>query len=65
MDGKQIVLSKKRATDFDQKANVLVKNLPKEMDQKELSALFSVFGDIISCKLEVFNDGSSRNFGYV
>jgi RNA recognition motif-containing protein len=35
------------------------------MDQKELSALFSPFGDIISCKLEVFNDGKSRNFGYV
>ena len=41
MDGKQILLSKKRATDFDQKANVLVKNLPKEIDQKELSSLFS------------------------
>ena len=65
IDDKQIILSKKRATDFNFEANILVKNLPTEMDQKTLSALFSPFGVIISCKLEVFNNGKSRNFGYV
>lgn len=40
IDGKQIVLSKKKDKDFDSKANVLVRNLPKEMDQKGLSDLF-------------------------
>lgn len=67
IDGKQIVLSKKENKDFvyDSKANVLVRNLPKEMDQKGLSDLFSKFGSIKSCKLEVFQDGESRCFGYV
>lgn len=65
MDGKQILLSKKKNNDFDSKANVLVKNLPKEMDQKELNELFSRFGTIGSCKLEVYSDGTSRCFGYV
>ena len=65
IDGKQIVLSKKKDKDFDSKANVLVKNLPKEMDQKGLSDLFSKYGAIKSAKLEVFQDGQSRCFGYI
>ena len=67
IDGKQIVLSKKENKDFvfDSKANVLVRNLPKEMDQKGLSDLFSKYCTIKSCKLEVFQDGESRCFGYV
>ena len=67
IDGKQIVLSKKENKDFvfDSKANVLVRNLPKDMDQKGLSDLFSKYGTIKSCKLEVFQDGESRCFGYV
>jgi polyadenylate-binding protein len=65
IDGKQIVLSKKKDKDFDSKANVLVRNLPKEMDQKGLSDLFSKYGNIKSAKLEVFQDGQSRGFGYI
>lgn len=41
IDGKQIVLNKKKDSDFDLKANLVVRNLPKEMNQKELSDLFS------------------------
>jgi len=36
IDGKQIVLNKKKDSDFDSKANLLVRNLPKELDQKGL-----------------------------
>lgn len=50
---------------FDSKANVLVRNLPKETDQKGLNAMFSEFGNIKSCKLEVYGNGESRGFGYV
>lgn len=32
IDGKQIVLNKKKDSDFDSKANLLVRNLPKDMD---------------------------------
>jgi polyadenylate-binding protein len=35
------------------------------MDQKGLNDLFSKYGSIKSCKLEVFQDGESRGFGYV
>jgi polyadenylate-binding protein len=35
------------------------------MDQKGLSDLFSKYGTIKSCKLEVFQDGQSRGFGYI
>ena len=44
---------------------MLVRNLPKEMDQKALSDLFAKYGNIKSAKLEVFQDGLSRGFGYI
>lgn len=65
MDGKQLVLNKKKDTDFDSEANVIVRNMPKELDQSKLHAIFNGFGTIISCKVEVNKDGSSRGFGYV
>jgi len=65
VDGRQIVLNKKKDSDFDSKANILVRNLPKEIDQKEMSNLFTKYGPVKSCKLEVFANGESRGFGYV
>lgn len=67
VDGRQVVLNKKKdnTSNFDSKANILVRNLPKETDQKELNNLFSEFGVIKSCKLEVYISGDSRGFGYV
>lgn len=65
INGKQIVLNKKKEQDFDSKANIIVRNLPKNMDQKGLMELFQQYGKIGSCKLEVFTDGNSRGFGYV
>ena len=40
INGKQIVLNKKKEQDFDSKANIIVRNLPKNMDQKGLMELF-------------------------
>lgn len=34
INGKQIVLNKKKEQDFDSKANIIVRNLPKDIDQK-------------------------------
>jgi len=33
LNGKQIILNVKRDSDFDSEANILVKNLPKEITQ--------------------------------
>ena len=57
MEGKQIVLNKKKGADFDSKANIVVRNIPKEMTQQDLSKLFGKFGKFFSCKVEVFKDG--------
>ena len=35
LDGKQLVLNKKKDTDTDAQANLIVKNLPKEMSQSD------------------------------
>jgi RNA recognition motif-containing protein len=40
-DSRQIVLNLKKDKDFDSKANVVVRNLPKDFDQKDLANLFS------------------------
>jgi polyadenylate-binding protein len=35
------------------------------MDQKALADLFAKYGEIGSCKLEIYASGESRGFGYV
>ena len=40
INGKQVVLNKKKEGDFDSKANVIVRNLPKDIDQKQLMEMF-------------------------
>jgi len=65
LDGRQLVINLKKSGEFDQQANVLVKNLPREMAQQDLHNLFAEFGKIISSKLECTADGTSRGFGYV
>lgn len=59
------MLSKKKDSDFDSKANLVVRNLSKDFTQKDLSSLFEKYGVIKSCKLETFKTGESRGFGYV
>ena len=65
ISGKQIVLNKQKDRDFDSNANLLVRNLPKSVDQRQLAEMFQKYGRIVSCKLEIYGDGSSRGFGYV
>jgi RNA recognition motif-containing protein len=60
LDGKQLVLNKKKDTDTDSQANLIVKNLPKEMTQVEFMTFFKEFGDIVSSKLELNSDNSNR-----
>jgi len=67
INGKNIVLNEKKTNDFDQQANILIKNLPRENNftQNDLYALCQEFGKIVSCKLEVNHLNVSRGFGYV
>lgn len=50
---------------FDERANVLIKNLDKEVTQEQLFNKFKEFGKILSAKLEKFNNGESRGFAYI
>lgn len=67
MNGRALVLTKPRdkAQALDAEANLIVRNLPKELTQKDLSEMFSEFGAIDSCKLQVDFQGQSKGFGYV
>lgn len=50
---------------FDDKANIIVRNLAPELSQQELWDHFSKFGQIKSLKLEEFPDGKSRGFCFI
>lgn len=45
--------------------NVFVKNLAPAVDNKALFDTFSVFGNILSCKVVTDDEGNSKGYGYV
>lgn len=65
LNGKQIVLNKKKQSNFDTEANIIIRNIAKEMTQAELYDLCKQYGNIVSCKLEVLNNGISKGFAFV
>lgn len=68
LDGQAIRLShqiQRGEQKYDEKANILIKNIDKEVTQQEIFSAFAKFGNIGSAKLESYPDGTSRGFAYI
>lgn len=50
---------------FEDKANIIARNLSAELSQSDLCEHFSIYGKIKSLKLETFPNGKSRGFCYI
>lgn len=47
------------------KYNIIVKNLPKNVDNRTLYDTFSIFGEVSSSKVAIDDSGVSKGFGFV
>lgn len=47
------------------KGNIVIKNLPKDMDNHTLKETFLIFGEILSCKVQKNSLGECTGVGYI
>ena len=65
INGKVITISVQTDHKPNPKANIFIRNIASSVSQKTLYEIFSKFGTIVKCKLECYNDGTSRGICYV
>jgi RNA recognition motif-containing protein len=49
----------------DSSRSLLIKNLDRSISAKEFFRMFEEFGEVKSSKLEVDENGVSKNYGYI
>jgi len=66
IEGKTIRVSMKEDKEtFDPAADLVISNLPENVDEKSLHDTLNRYGEVISCKILRNREGLSRGMGYV
>jgi len=61
----RIMWASARFEERNQASNLFVSNLDLSLDTYGLSRMMGVFGEVVSCKVEMDNKGASRGYGFV
>lgn len=59
-----MLYDKERIKSMD-RGNIVIKNLSADCDSKTLHDTFSIFGEILSCKVALNSQGKCKGFGFV
>jgi RNA recognition motif-containing protein len=65
VQGHEIILNRQGDNFRNPAANIIIKNIPKQISQQEVHETFSKFGQIKSCKLQTNPDRQSKGFAFV
>jgi polyadenylate-binding protein len=65
VQSQSIILNRQGDNTRNPLANIIIQGIPKNLNQSDVYTVFKKFGDIKSCKLQTYQDNTSKGFAFV